>query len=259
MTNPHDASFATEPPVDLPLSTKVKALRKAYQDAEEAYTKYRQENAAYAARNVTREYDSKSRYEIPALIAAERELRELEIAAVAAGKPLPDKDRILGPVKAKADEYARTVPALRTLADKAKREYFDALKDELVTMGLKEAQKAAKARQEWESAYNAAMEAKASLERHSGLFTWCVSQGDMETAPRTGHSQGDNLERWELNSDGMLTWEASQALDYLDWLVKVPGLIEPNPNPPAAEEFNHNPKPRHFIAKDAGYGNNWEF
>ncbi|MFE0960579.1 hypothetical protein [Streptomyces fungicidicus] len=246
-----------EPPQDLPLSTKVTGLRKAYETAIGNLDKCRQENAGYATKRSLNSLDQFVYY-VPAIREAEKELREQEIEAAANGKPLPDRNAVLRPIEAKVDEYKRMVSALETLVTRARNEYVEGVKAELVPMGLKEAQKAAKAREDWEKAWKAAMEAKAALERHSGLFTWCVSAGDMETHPRYGHSQGDNLEYWELDENGRLTFGASQAMDFLDWVVKVPGLIEPNPNPPVMEEFNDNPEPRHFIARVDGYGDNWE-
>ncbi|MGA5880188.1 hypothetical protein ACPC3D_30905 [Streptomyces cellulosae] len=243
-------------PADLPLSTRVKALKKAWEQAESRLSEYKSENARYASRRTLNSLDQYV-YHVPAVQEAERELREQEIAAAAAGKPLPDRDAVLRPINAKVDEYKRMVPALEALVTRARSEFSEALSDELVSMGLKEGAKAAKARDEYEAAYKAMQTARASLERHAGLFTWCVSAGDMETVPRHGHSQGDNLEYWELGKDGRLAFAASQALDYLDWVVKVPGLIEPNPNPPVVEEYNVNPQPRQFIAKADGY-DNWE-
>ncbi|MFB9346153.1 hypothetical protein ACFFUA_01535 [Streptomyces heliomycini] len=236
MPKPFDANFATEPPVDLPLSPKVKNLRKAYQDAEEAREKYVQENSRYRTRDVREIWETKPRYSALALEEAKKELREAEIAAVGAGKPLPDKDEFLAPVRAKMDDYDRTVPALKALAQKAKQEYSNALLGELKAMGLKEAEKAAKARDEWEKAYKVAMEARTTLELHAGLFSWCLSAGDLDSAPRTGHSQGENLEYWELTEDGRLKFEAARTLEYHDYMVKVEGLIEPDPNPPAPVE-----------------------
>lgn len=246
-----------EPPHDLPLSTKVKALRKAYEDAKARLDKYRQDNSRYAPRKTLNSLDQYV-YHVSAIREAEKELREQEIAAAAAGKSLPDRDAVLRPIEAKVSEYKRMVPALEALVTRARTEYAEGVKAELVPMGLKEAAKAAKARDEYEAAWKAMEAARAKLERAAGLFTFCVSAGDMDAHPRYGHSQGDNLEYWQLNDAGQLTFEASQELDYLDWVVKVPGLIEPNPDPPVVEEVNYNPKPRHFIAKADGYGNNWE-
>ncbi|MEU0583617.1 hypothetical protein [Streptomyces sp. NPDC006132] len=254
--------YIVEPPQDLPLSPKVKALRKAYEDAEKAYNTYKQENAAYATRNVTREYEVTPRYEIPALVKAKQELQEQEVAAVAAGKSLPDRDAVLRPIQSKADEYKRMVPALNALVEKAHREYSDGLRDELLAMGLKEAQKAAKARQEWERLYKAAEDARRTLERHAGLFAWCATSGDYETTPLEGASAGNRVEHWELAEDGRLTTEAAIALGY-EGVGVIGGLIV-MPEPvidEAAEaeaEFWRTYKPKMFIAKADGYGNSWE-
>ncbi|MEU2267165.1 hypothetical protein ABZ568_12240 [Streptomyces olindensis] len=254
--------YIVEPPQDLPLSAKVKALRKAYEDAKEKLSEYRHENAAYATRNVTREYEAVPRYEIPALAKAEQELQEQEVAAVAAGKDLPDRDSVLRPIQAKADEYKRMVPALTALMEKAHREYSDALRDELVTMGLKEAQKAAKARQEWERLYKAAMDARRTLERHAGLFAWCATSGDYETTPLEGASAGNNVESWELAKDGRLSTEAAIALGYegvgvIDGLIVMPDPVT-DEQAEAEAEFWRTYKPKMFIAKADGYGSDWE-
>ncbi|MFF3931358.1 hypothetical protein [Streptomyces hirsutus] len=254
MPNPYDANFATEPPADLPLSPKVKSLRKAYQDAEQAITSYTQENARYRTMNVARVGQS-DRYTSAALEEAKRELKEAEIAAVEAGKPLPEKEKFLAPALAKGDDYNRTVEALKVLAQKAKQEYSDALLSELKTMGLKEAEKAAKARDGWEKAYKAAMDARATLELHASLFSWCVSAGDIDFYPRKDHSQGERLEYWELTEDGRLKFEAAQALDFYDYMVKVEGLIEPDPNPPAplVEEWVASRVPAQHYSKPYGH------
>lgn len=254
--------YIVEPPNDLPLSPKVKALRKAYEDAKAKLSEYKQENAAYVARNVTREYEATTRYEIPALTKAEQELQEQEVAAVAAGKALPDRDSVLRPIQAKVDEYKRMVPALNALVEKAHREYSDALRDDLLAMGLKEAQKAAKAREEWERLYKAAMDARRALERHAGLFAWCATSGDYETTPLEGASAGNNVEYWELSEDGRLTTEAAIALGYegvgiIDGLIVMPEPVR-DEQAEAESEFWRTYKPKMFIAKADGYGNNWE-
>ncbi|MFE6946149.1 hypothetical protein [Streptomyces chartreusis] len=252
--------YIVEPPQDLPLSPKVKALRKAHEDAKAKLSAYRQENAAYATRNVTREFEAKTRYEVPALAQAERDLQEQEVAAVAAGKELPDRDAVLRPILAKVDEYKRTVPALTTLVEKAQQEYSEALKSELVTMGLKEAQKAAKARQEWESLYQAAMDARRTLERHAGLFAWCVTSGDYDVTPLEGASAGNQVEHWELAEDGRLTTEAAIALGYegvsvIDGLIVMPEPVVDEEAETEAE-FWRTYKPQHFIAGRSGTDGN---
>lgn len=254
MAKHYDANFATDPPADLPLSPKVKSLRKAYQDAQEAHEKYVQENSRYCTRDVTLIWEATPRYSCTALEEAKRGLKDAEIAAVEAGKPLPDKDEFLAPVKAKMDEYDRTVSALKVLTAKAKDAYSAALFDELKSMGLKEAEKAAKARDEWEKAWKAAMDARATLERHATLFTWCVSAGGMDEHPMTGRA--DNLAYWELTEDGRLKYESAVALDFYDSFVKVEGLIEPDPNPPApVQEWAVPLTPAQHYSKPVGHEN----
>ncbi|MEW2497147.1 hypothetical protein AB0942_26985 [Streptomyces nodosus] len=248
-------NLVSEPPHDLPLSPKVKSLRKAWQDAEEKLTKYRQENSRYITIDVSEIWESKARHSYRALEDAKRELRQLEIAAVAEGKALPNKEVYLGTVKAKKDEVDRTVPALKTLALRSKEEYAQAVYEDLHKMGRVEAKKAYEARLAWEKAYNAMLAAKATLNRHATLFTWCVSAGGWNEFPTHGNSQGENLEAWELTDDGRLTYEASLALDYVDSsafshsLIKVEGLVEPDPNPPAPVEEKEI-KPRYWNAKE---------
>ncbi|MGW1616681.1 hypothetical protein ACWCQZ_46195 [Streptomyces sp. NPDC002285] len=253
--------YIVEPPQDLPLSPKVKALRKAHEDATERLDKYRQENSRYAPRKTLNALDQYV-YHVPAIRETEKELREQEIEAAAAGKELPNRDAMLRPILAKADEYKRMVPALKALAEKAEQEYSEALKGELVVMGLKEAQKAAKARQEWERLYNAAMDARRTLERHAGLFAWCATSGDYESTPLEGASAGNNVEHWELAEDGRLTTEAAIALGY-EGVSVVDGLIVmPEPvideEAEAEAEFWRTYKPSVFTAKPEGYGGSWE-
>ncbi|MGW7282245.1 hypothetical protein ACWGIV_28945 [Streptomyces sp. NPDC054844] len=255
MPKQYDANFVNEPPSDLPLSPKVKSLRKAYQGAQDAITKYVSENARYRPMDVRRLGESKPRYSAVALEEKKKELREAEIAAVEAGKLLPDKDEFLAPVKAKMDEYKRTVEALKVLAAKAKQEYSNALFGELKTMGLKEAEKAYTARQDWEKAWKAMVAARATLERHASLFSWCVTAGGYEDYPSKGDSQGERLEYWEITEDGRLKFESAKALDFYDNMVKVDGLIEPDPNPPApvVDEWVVNHIPRQFYSKPLGH------
>jgi DNA repair exonuclease SbcCD ATPase subunit len=159
-----------ESPHDLPLSPKVKALRKAHEDAKARLDKYRQDNGQYAPRKTLNALDQYV-YHVPAIREAEKELREQEIAAAASGKTLPDRDAVLRPIEAKVNEYKRMVPALEVLVSKAHQEYVEGVKAELVPMGLKEAAKAAKARDEYEAAWKAMEAARATLEKHAGLFT----------------------------------------------------------------------------------------
>ncbi|MEV5700632.1 hypothetical protein AB0L55_24470 [Streptomyces anthocyanicus] len=255
MPKQYDANFVTEPPADLPLSPKVKSSRKAYQDAKAAYEKYVQENARFQTRDVRDIWESKPRYSTLALEEKKKELREAEIAAVEDDKPLPDKDEFLAPVKAKMDEYERTVEALKVLAAKAKQEYSNALFGELKTMGLKEAEKAYTARQDWEKAWKAMVAARATLEMHASLFSWCVTAGGYDVYPSKGGSQGERLEYWEITDDGRLKFESAKALDFYDHMVKVDGLIEPDPNPPApvVDEWAVNHIPRQFYSLPLGH------
>ncbi|MFJ9247889.1 hypothetical protein [Streptomyces sp. NPDC101776] len=232
MHNPFDKNFTSEPPADLPLSHKVKGLREAYQDAEAACEKCTRENSRYHTRDVRTIGETEPRYSSTALEEATSELRELEIVAVEAGKPLPDKEKHLDPIKAKMDEYKRTVQALKALAQKAKQEYSEALFGDLKAMGLKEAEKAAKAHAEYKKAYEDAINARATLKLHADLFAWCVSSGLSDSTPLSGESRGDNIEAWALTDDGRLSFEASQELGYYGKLVVVPGIIEEDPNPP---------------------------
>ncbi|MEV5049255.1 hypothetical protein AB0N20_32880 [Streptomyces griseoincarnatus] len=250
-----------EPPKDLPLSTKVKGLLKAYDTAVENLNKYRQENARYASKRTLNALDQYV-YQIPALREAEKELREQEIEAAANGRPLPDRSKVLRPIEAKVSEYKRMVPALEALVTRARNEYAEGVKAELVPMGLKEAQKAAKAREDWEKAYNAAMEARRTLERHGALFVWCATAGQVDTLPLEGASAGNNAEAWQIAEDGRLTTEAAIELGF-EGIALVDGLVVmPEPvtdgQAEAEAEFWRTYKPKMFNAKPAGYGDNWE-
>ncbi|MFE9287241.1 hypothetical protein [Streptomyces olivaceus] len=256
------ADTTTNIPDALPLSPRVKGLKKEYDTAVGNLAKYKAENARYAPRKSVNSL-WQTEYTYPAIQEAKRELREQEIAAVEAGKPLPDRQAVLRPIEKYVEEYRRTVPALEALVTKARKAYEEGVRSELTQMGLREAKKAAQSLDAYRTAYRAMETARAALEMHAGLFSWVVSGGDIDTAPRAGHSQGDNLEAWELTKDGMLTWEASLALEFqseavgISSLVKTPGLVEENPNPPVAEELNLNHKPKQFLAKDSGHQASW--
>ncbi|MET7296333.1 hypothetical protein ABZS79_30210 [Streptomyces griseoloalbus] len=249
------------PPADLPLSSKVKALRKAWQDAESKLSEYKSENARYRTRDVSQVGEIKARYSTPALVAAEKELKEQEIAAVAAGKALPDREAILGPIRVKIADYERTVSALSALVSKAHSEFVEGVKAELVVMGLKEATKAAKARDDWEKAHNAAIAARETLEKHAGLFAWCATSGDTDSLPLTGASAGNNAEYWELSADGRLTTEAAIALGFegvgvIDGLIVMPAPVK-DEQAEAEAEFWRTYKPKMFLANPDGFAN-WE-
>ncbi|MFE4581289.1 hypothetical protein [Streptomyces chartreusis] len=255
----YDANFATEPPADLPTSAKVRTLRKTWRDAEAKLSDYQRENSRYAQRKTLNALDQYVTH-VPAMQDAEQELREKELAAVEAGKPLPDKDAILAPVKAKVDEYARTVPALRKLVDKAQREWSDALKAEAVSTGLKVAAKAAEAREEWQRLYEAALAAREDLERQGALFSWVATAGSVETLPLEGASAGNQAEAWELSEDGRLTTEAAIQLGF-EGIALVDGLVVmPEPvvdgQAEAEAEFWRTYKPKIYLAGRPGADGN---
>lgn len=254
--------YISEPPLGLPLSTKVKGLRKAYEDAKAKLDKYRTDNARYRTRDVSMIGEYKARYSTPALEDARAELKNLEIIAVQEGKALPNKGVFLGTVQAKIDEYDRTVSALEVLVTRSRKAYDDGVRSELVPMGLAEAKAAQKARDAWEKAWKAAMEAKGTLEKHAGLFAWCATAGGIDTPPLEGASAGNKVEYWELSADGRLTTEAAIEMGY-EGLSLVDGLVVmPEPvideQAEAEAEFWRTYKPKMFIAKPEGYGDNWE-
>lgn len=250
-----------EPPRDLPLSAKVKGLRKAYEDAQGKLNQYRQENARYAPRKTLNSlYEAE--YYVPAVREAEKELREQEIEAAAAGKSLPDRDKQLRPIEVKANEYKRMVPALEALVTRARNEFSQALREDLVPMGLKEARAAQRAREEYEAAYKAMLAARAKLERHGALFTFCATAGQVDTLPLEGASAGNNAEAWQIAEDGRLTTQAAIELGF-EGIALVDGLVVmPEPvRDEAAEaeaEFWRTHTPRIHTAKPAGYGANWD-
>ncbi|MBA2813053.1 hypothetical protein E0500_038515 [Streptomyces sp. KM273126] len=250
-----------EPPRDLPLSSKVKSLRKTYDDAVAKLDEYKRNNAQYAPRKTLNALDQYV-YHVSAIREAETELQEKEIAAAAAGKPLPDRDTVLRPIEAKVDEYKRMVPALEALVTRARNEFSQALREDLVSMGLRESKAAQKARDDWEKAYKAALAARENLERHGALFVWCATAGQMETLPLEGASEGNRAEAWQIAEDGRLTTEAAIELGF-EGIGLVGGLVVmPEPvrdeQAEADAEFWRTYKPKMFIAKPEGYGNNWE-
>ncbi|WP_405678094.1 hypothetical protein OG292_27600 [Streptomyces sp. NBC_01511] len=251
-----------EPPANLPLSPAVKRLRKAYEDAKVKLVGYQRENASYRTRDVSMVGEVKARYSSPALEDAKAELKKLEIAAVKEGKALPNKEVFLGTVKAKSDEYDRTVSALNVLVHQAHRDYMDAVNADLVEMGLKEAKAAQQARDAWGKAHKAAMAARETLEKHGALFTWCATSGQVEGLPLDGASAGNNVDYWEISDDGRLTTEAAielgfQGLELIEGLVVMPDPVIDE----AAEteaEFWKKYRPQIHNAKPEGYGTTWD-
>lgn len=175
-------------PADLPLSPKVKALRKAYEDSKTKLGDYTRENARYRTRDVSQVGEIKARYSTPALEDAKAELKTLEIEAVRESKALPNKEVFLGTVQTKIDEYDRIVSALETLVKQAHSVFSEAVTEELVPMGLKAAKAAQKCLDAWKVAEAAAVSAREALERNGALFTWCASAGSVETLPLEGAS-----------------------------------------------------------------------
>ncbi|MFJ2417788.1 hypothetical protein [Streptomyces brevispora] len=251
-------------PADLPLSPKVKALRKASEDAADKLSTYKAENAEYRTRDVSQVGELKARYSTPALVSAEKELKEQEIQAVAAGKPLPDRDKVLGPVRVKMGECDRTVSALESLVRQAHKAFSEAVNEDLVPMGLKAAKAAQKCLDAWKVAESAAIAARADLERNGALFTWCATSGQVDTLPLDGASADNRAEYWNLAEDGRLTTESAielgfQGLSVLDGLVVIPAPVI---DEAALEEVKYwaNRKPQIHNAKDSGYENShWEF
>ncbi|WLQ44875.1 hypothetical protein P8A22_36275 [Streptomyces laculatispora] len=249
-------------PTDLPLSPKVQALRKAFEAAAEKLSTYKIENARYRTRDVSQVGELKARYSTPALEDAKAELKVLEIEAVREGKALPNKEVFLGTVRVAIGDYGRTVSALESLVKQAHKAFSEAVREELVPMGLKAAKAAQKARDEWEKAHKAAMTARGKLETAASLFTWCATSGQVETIPLEGASAGNKVEHWELSEDGRLTTDAAielgfQGLSVLDGLVVIPAPVI-DPEAEAEAEFWRTYKPQIHAAKSEGYGPNWE-
>ncbi|AZM79082.1 hypothetical protein D1J63_32135 [Streptomyces sp. KPB2] len=226
----YDDIFTVAPPADLTLSARLRKLKKAFSDASAAFQKYQRENDIYRSRNVTPYNHHSPRFIVPALVSAEKALQDAETAAVQAGKPLPDKDEFLGPVKAAVAEYERMTPALRRAVTLAQREFSEALYAELATVGRSEMDKATKAHQDYVKALEAAEEAKARLGHAVDNFSWVVSAGAIGRSVWKGWGDGNHNEAWEVLPNGLLSYAAAERLGFINYdLVNVPGLIEDKP------------------------------
>ncbi|MEU5519540.1 hypothetical protein ABZ759_02245 [Streptomyces sp. NPDC047860] len=248
-------------PADLPLSKKVLGLRAKWQDAEQRLSEYKAENASYAPRkDVNAFYETT--YTYPALTKAKKELAEKEVQAVAAGNPLPDRQKVLGPIEKAIADYPRMVAALKTLAEDAYAEFVAGVKAEMTAMGLREAAECQKARDAWEEAWKAAEKARRALEDHGALFSWCATEGAIDTLPLQDSSGGSKAEYFELSGDGRLTTEAAIELGFQGLSLNRDLVVFPEPvRDEAAEEeaaYWANYKPKHFLADPSNYGDGWE-
>lgn len=210
--------------------TLVELFRKR-NEARERFRKYGAENADCRRRDTKSPHDHHAppQWVVPALAAADRELRELEAKALAEGKPLPDRDGFMAPVRARVAEYERMVPALRKLWDQAEDALAAAVEEELPALAAQAVEGCNKAQKEYRAALGKAEAARARMRASTERFTWAVTAGSRHVPDGRGtiSALGDDLDRWEATEDGRITERSAKAL----------GLITPYANFLALDGF----------------------
>lgn len=199
------------------LSKKTADAVKAMEEAESRLLKFKRENAEYAESSVRQLTYGGATTKIRkprALVLAEAELNKRDEEAVAAGEPLPDRGEALARVNAKIEEYKRTVKALTRTVESAREAAGAAVLEELPALASQALKKSAKAKAEYEAAYEAMEAAKGSLETSVNGFISVVSKGAMSRAWIRGMNRdGDQYAGClEFTDEGKLTYESAWNL-----------------------------------------------
>lgn len=159
-------------------------------------------------------------YFVPALIAAERQLRELEIKAAEAGKPMPDREAYMAPVKARVAEYKQTAPALKGAAEKATEAAEKAIHKDMNQLAGQALKECDDAQAEYRDALDEAEAARLRMSASVGRFLWAVSGSTISQPSGVGWvtNLGADVDLWESTDNGTITHECAKSI----------GLIAPN-------------------------------
>lgn len=198
--------FIKPMPAGFTFSAATKKLITARDNALKKFREYSLTNADYAT------VSTPQGPRIPAIVKAEAELIKLDREAVAAGKPLLDRGEYLAPHRAKAEEYKRTVAALRASYDQAFREAEDAIIDEMPTLARKALEECSKIHEEYVAAVEAAEKAQAKMHAATSRLVWAASDSHMDRSAGTGWEDFSDVKAFELTEDGRLTRRSAQAL-----------------------------------------------
>ncbi|MBT2400475.1 hypothetical protein [Streptomyces sp. ISL-100] len=208
-------TFHTPVPSGFKFSAATQKLVKKRDDLYHQLSEYKARNADCQPRRSGSVYhhDNPS-YVVPAVNAAKRELAELEVQAIAAGKPLPDKDAHMAPVMARVAEYERMTPALRGAYEKASEDVEKAIWKDMPSLASQAMKESDKAQKEYQEAIGKAEAARDKMSGSIDRFLWAVS-GTAIKAPM-GPGWGGDLEEdatvWEMDGNDRITYECAKAL-----------------------------------------------
>ncbi|GAA1434850.1 hypothetical protein GCM10009601_60020 [Streptomyces thermospinosisporus] len=196
------------------LSAKANKKVKAYEDAMARYNKHVAENREFAPPKPYSTVRGPQNLKPPALVKAEKELKELDAKALAEGKPLADRDEFLAPVLKRIEEYKRTEPLLKKAMETAEAEAEAAVAEELPALARQAMDDATKAKQEYEKALEAAQMAQAALSGHIRRFMQYVTGGAVSDARFRGLVGQDDkyLYAWDIEGNGKLSYEGAFSL-----------------------------------------------
>ncbi|MBC2867471.1 hypothetical protein [Streptomyces mexicanus] len=216
------------------LSRKAQQVIDAWREAEQRAIAYRRENAEYIPQYSRSWGGKRVGGDTPALVRAERELKQLDALAVAEGKPLTDRDAYLAPVLAKAEEVARTLPLLDKAAEDRRQEAESAVFNELPALATQALENARKAKANHDKAYEAFLSAQAALKASVDRITNVITMGQVDSAWIRGlNRNGDEYAGvLEFTEDGKLTYKSAWNLHFVGGvamnvdMVDLGGLVD---------------------------------
>ncbi|MFE9972636.1 hypothetical protein ACFYRD_18285 [Streptomyces hirsutus] len=229
-------SFRTPVPAGFQFSAETKKLIKKRDELTKTLAEYRSKNADCQRVNRTPYQPHNPTYVVPAIVAAERQLKDLEIQAIDAGKPLPDKDEFLAPVKARVAEYQRMVPALTGAVQAATEAVDNSIQKDMPSLAKQSLNEANKAQVEYRDALEKTEAARAKMSGSVDRFLWSVSEGVLNAPMGRGWdgNMEDDVNAWETDGNGRITAECARTLGlvttYSGDLVALPEFVADDDN-----------------------------
>jgi hypothetical protein len=227
MTN----AFRTPIPAGFKFSAETTKLIKKRDELTKALAEYRSKNADCRRVNRTPYQPHNPTYVVPAIVAAERQLKDLEIQAIDAGKPMPDKEAHMAPVMARVAEYRRMVPALTGAVQAANEAVDKAIQRDMPDLATQAFKEADKAQAEYRTALEKAEAARAKMSGSVDRFLWAVSEGVLN-APMGLGWDGQlevDVNAWETDGNGRITADCARTLGlvttYSGDLVALPEFV----------------------------------
>lgn len=202
------------PLAGMKLSPATNKKVKAYEDAMARWRKYISDNRDCAKPTPFDAHRGPQNLKPPALVKAEKELKELDAKALAKGEPLTDKDEFLAPVLKRIEEFKRTEPLLKKAMEEAEEAAIEAIRAELPSLARQAMDAATEAKKEYEKALEAAQVAQAALRGQIKRFMQYVTGGAVRDARFRGViGESDKyLAAWDITEDGRLSYAGAFSL-----------------------------------------------